>query len=222
MKQTYSILIVDDHALIVDGYKNALEFGFPSDTNIELNVDFATSFEVAVEKIESNSSYDLIILDLSLPKCSITNMNTGEDFGARVRLTCPKTRLLIITSYEDSLRISIAIKLLDPEGFLTKGEISSTHLIMAVDEILKGNLYYSDKVIKVLKNRSNENFKVDTIDIQILSEMTNGTKNIDLSKHIPMSKSGIEKRKRLLKKHFKIDNGTNRELIMVAKEKGYI
>ena len=222
MKRTHSILIVDDHLLIVDGYKNALEFGFPSDTTVKLNIDFATSFKIAVEKIKSGTPFDLIILDLSLPKCSITNMNSGEDIGTYIKSIYPKTKLLIITSYEDSLRISNTIEMLDPEGFLTKGEISSSHLIMAVDEILKGNIYYSNKVTKVIKNRSNQNFKVDTIDIQILSEMTNGTKSIDLSNHIPLSKSGIEKRKRLLKKHFKLDKGTNRELIIAAKQKGYI
>ena len=225
MTNKHSILIVDDHLMIIDGYKTALKFGFSNFSDAKLNVDYATNFKDAIEKIKQTNKdtfYDLVVLDLSIPKCSISNMNTGEDLGKWIRLTSPKTKLLVLTAYDDAFRINSVLNSLKPEGFLLKGEISSLDFITAVIKLLQNKVYYGNKITKLLNNKSNQSYKIDKVDIQILNEMSNGTKNIDLPKYIPMSKSGIEKRKRQLKRYFKVKDDCNRELILIAKEKGYI
>ena len=57
---SYRILIVDDEKLIVKGIKFSLE-------QDNINVDTAFDGEEAIEKIKKNN-YDLLILDLMLPK----------------------------------------------------------------------------------------------------------------------------------------------------------
>ena len=52
--------------------------------------------------------------------------------------------------------------------------------------------------------------------------MSIGTKMKDLPKIIPMSMAGLEKRKKHLKEIFEILNNDDRELILKAKEKGFI
>ena len=225
MKKKYSILIVDDHLMIVEGYKTALKFGFSNFSNATLVIDFAVNFNDAIEKInytKTKASYDLIILDLSLPECDKHKMNCGEDLGKWIQSNTPETKLLVITSYNDTIRINNVLSQLNPEGFLLKSEISSMDLVTAVHRVLEGKLHYSTKVTEILKSKNTSNFHLDNISVQILKEISNGTKAKDLPKYVPLSKSGIEKRKRLLKTLFKTQTESDRELIIAARERGYI
>ena len=70
--------------------------------------------------------------------------------------------------------------------------------------------------------KNTSNFHLDNINIQILNEISNGTRAKDLPKYIPLSKSGIEKRVRFMKQYFNIVDNENRTLILTAKKMGYI
>lgn len=225
MKKEHSILMVDDHLMIIEGYKTALKFGFSNFSDAQLKIDYAVTFKDAIEKIEysnKSTSYDLIVLDLSLPICDVHKMNTGEDLGNWIRSVSPFTKLLVITSYDDVIRINNVLNRLNPEGFLLKVEVSAIDLVTAVHRVLENKFHYGKKVNEILKNRHASTFHLDNINIQILKEISNGTKAKDLTKYIPLSKSGIEKRKRYLKEVFNTKTETDRELIMAAREKGYI
>ena len=225
MKSKHSVLIVDDHLLIIEGYKLALQSCFSNFSATLLQIDYAVNFKTAVEKIkysQKEGAYDLIILDLSMPPSKVHKMNTGEDLGAWVRKLVPTTKLLVITSYDDIIRINNVLNQLAPEGFLLKSEIDAMSLTTAVYRVLENKLYFGKKVSEVLKKRHLSNFHLDTISIQILKEISNGTKSKDLPNYVPMSKSGIEKRLRLLKQQFNVLDNSNRELVLSAREKGYI
>lgn len=68
----------------------------------------------------------------------------------------------------------------------------------------------------------NNTYALDDNDLLLLYEMSNGAKLKDLLKIIPLSKSGIEKKKALLKEKFNITNNSDRDLIIITKQKGYI
>ncbi len=64
---------------------------------------------------------------------------------------------------------------------------------------------------------------IDSIDRKILYELSIGARMKDMPNYVPLSAASIEKRKRHLKKIFNVkDKGGDRELILVAKEKGLI
>ncbi|QNK77145.1 response regulator transcription factor [Winogradskyella sp. PAMC22761] len=225
MKKEHHILIVDDHLLIIEGYKQVLKTYFSNFSDTLLQVDYAVSFNAAVEKVkysQKEGSYDLIILDLSMAPSQLHKMNTGEDLGVWVRRLMPKTKLLVITSYDDTIRINNVLNQLNPEGFLLKSEIDAMSLTTAVHGVLENKLIFGKRVGEVLKNRQLSNYHLDTIDLQILKEISNGTKAKDLPNYVPMSKSGIEKRIRMLKQQFNVLEHSNRELVLSAREKGYI
>jgi len=52
--------------------------------------------------------------------------------------------------------------------------------------------------------------------------MSRATKIGNISNYVPLSKAGIEKRIRRLKKLFNVIDNTNRALLVAAREKGYI
>lgn len=225
MKKNFSLLIVDDHPVIIEGYKSVLKNGFSNFSEAKLNFDYAIDFNGAIEKINSsirNERFDLVVLDLSLPICKKHKMNSGEDLGKWIRSVSPSTKLLVITFFDDTIRINHVMNVLNPEGFLLKSEMSTLDLVTAVHRLLEDKLHYGKKVAQLLKSKNRSNFHLDNISIQILKEISNGTKAKDLPLYVPLSKSGIEKRKRQLKELFETKTESDRELIMAARERGYI
>lgn len=217
--------MIDDHLLIIEGYKNALRFGFTNDSVDDLEIDFATNFMDAISKIKTshkNRPFNVIILDLSIPKCDTSKMGSGEDLGLWIRQNSPQSKLLVITGYGDNLRVNGVLKLLKPMGFLLKNEISTIDIVNAVKNIINNQPYYSESVTKVLKSMRDNGIYLDYYNVKILQELANGTKTVELPNYVPFSISGINKRKNAMKRMFNIENENDRALIVAAKNMGYI
>ena len=68
MNKDIKVLIVDDHPMIIEGYKNAL-LGINSD-EMTLRIDTADSCDGAYAKIKNSSTgtpYDVVFLDIEKP-----------------------------------------------------------------------------------------------------------------------------------------------------------
>ena len=113
------ILIIDDHALIVEGYKNVLLLD-----NERYEIDTAFSCEEGFSKLEIARShgfyYDIICLDMNLPAYDEMSILSGEDLGLLARKWFPKTKLVVLTMYNDNYRLYNIMKSLEPESFLLK------------------------------------------------------------------------------------------------------
>ncbi|WP_299364823.1 response regulator [Winogradskyella sp.] len=219
LKSKTKVLIVDDHPIIADGYKNALSYGIEE----EIVFDLALNCQEAVLKISTaQEQFDIIFLDINLPSYKKMRLYSGEDLGIWIREHYPEIKLLVLTCHNDELRLNEICESLSPEGFLIKSEATSVDVVSAFKDIKNGKIALGPRVSQVLLHRSEKKIHLDDIDIKILKELSNGTKTIDLPKYVPLSKSGIEKRKRQLKQYFNKISDTDRELILSARKRGYL
>lgn len=217
------ILIVDDHLLIIDGYRNALKFGFSHINHISFEIDFAVDCDSAIKKIETskkNKPFDIIILDLSLPKSKSSKINSGEDLGLWIKSELPEVKLIVITGFDSNIKVNYVLKQINPIGFLLKKEMSSMDLVSAIGEVLENRPFFSPTVTKNLRQLNSSTLHIDDISTEILVEISNGTRTKDMHKYIHLSMSSIEKKKKSLKKLFKVE--TDRDLILKAKAKGFL
>jgi len=134
----------------------------------------------------------------------------------------PQTKIMVITNLVNNLRLVNILKAIEPDGFLIKNDITFDDLITAIKQILNKETYYSQKVINLLRKKIHCDLTLDQYDIRLLYELSNGARMKDLIQILPFSKAGIEKRKRLLKINFDVGNDGDRELILKAKENGFI
>ena len=223
--QIISVLIIEDHPLICDAYTNALKLISDNDSGIRFNIDNASCCSSGIQKLEElqrKNGIDLIFLDIKLEPTSDGKYLSGEDLGVKIRKILPDTKIIVSTTYNDNYRIYNIFKNIDPDGFLIKDEISSDDLILAIQQVLKSPPYYSKSVLFLLRKNLSFEYYLDKIDRQLLYELSFGTKLKNLTNILPLSIAGIEKRRRRLKEIFGTYSTSDRELIQVAKSKGFL
>lgn len=225
MKKKYSILIIDDHPLIVEAYRNALKVIESGSDQYSFGVDSSSNCADAISKIEFASvgmGYDLIILDIKLPPSEDLKILSGEDLGLKINDMLPDCKIIVSTTFNDNFRANNILMNLNPDGYLVKNDINPQDLIYAIKSVIADVPYYSKTIMRLLKTRVSNVITLDKIDRQLLYSLSLGTKMKDMPCEIPLSMAAIEKRKRVLKDIFEVETKADKDLISAAKEKGFI
>lgn len=225
MKKQHKVLIIDDHPLICDAYTSALQQVMKENEDISIKIEAAGSCDAAREKIKnswSEGGWDLVFLDIRLPASKDRRILSGEDLGEMIRKNHPTAKIIVATTFNDNFRIQNIFKSLNPEGFLIKNDLDPKELVNAVVTIMQGGVHYSHTVSNLLRKQLFTDINIDKIDRQMLYELSLGTKMKDLPKIVPLSIAGIEKRKRILKQIFDVEDQGDKALILKARELGFI
>ncbi len=225
MKEKNKVLIIDDHPLICDAYRSALQQVMREHKNINLKIESAESCDSAREKITNTwteEGWDLVFLDIRLPASKDRRVLSGEDLGELIRENHPLAKIIVATTFNDNYRIQNIFNNLNPEGFLIKNDLDPKELVNAIVKIMQGGVHYSQTVSNLMRKKMHTSINIDKIDRQILYELSLGTKMKDLPNIVPLSIAGIEKRKRILKEIFDVEDQGDKALILKARELGFI
>lgn len=221
MAQKVRLLMVDDHPLIVHGYKIVL-------ANFEgacLELDAAYSLDDALFLISRprQSPYDVILLDISMPPSSCdTSLISGEDLGRKIKELHSGVKIIVISMLGNNFRMNSILKCLNPEGFLIKSDLTAEILLEALAVVLRGNVYYSKAVSNLIRRKITQDVYIDDMDRKILYFLAYGERMKNLPKFIPLSLPTIERRKKKLKIYFNMEDESDGKLLRMAKELGFI
>lgn len=191
----------------------------------EIIVDTANTYEGGKKLIEDSVNsfkYDILLLDVQLFAPNEEQPHSGEDLGILARKLVPESKIAFMSSFSDNFRINSILKSVDPDGYLVKTDIDPKTLEDAVKTIVLNPPYYSSKALTAIRKKMANDIDLDEKDKQILYHLSMGTKNKDLEKHIRLSPSSIENRKRHLKTLFGTENENDMALIIAAKNRGFI
>ncbi|WP_075340647.1 response regulator [Tenacibaculum agarivorans] len=223
---TYTVLLIDDHPLIAEAYKSAFTYLESHDQNVAFQIQTATDCDSACaildKYVQSNTTLNIVFLDMRLPPSSDGTLLSGEDLGIRINEILPDTKVIVSTTFNDNYRVHSILKNINPDGFLVKNDLTPPELVQAIQVVLSDPPYYSKTVLKIMRNEVSNDYFIDDVDRKIMYQISIGTMTKDLPDIIHLSLAAIEKRKRQLKKILAIESSDDRELIFVAKEKGFI
>ncbi len=214
-----SVLILDDHPLILEAYTMA--FRCLANEELTYTIEMKSSIEATMDMITSGKKFDLFLLDIRLPKSEKYQMTSGEDVAVYVREHLD-AKIIITTTITSNYRLFNILKGIDPDGFMIKSDVNSEVLQECIQQVMQNPPYYSPTVLQLIRKQLAHDFLLDKIDRQILFELAEGTKMRDLPKVVPMSIGGIERRKRQLREIFNISKGGDKALVAMAKDKGFL
>jgi DNA-binding NarL/FixJ family response regulator len=218
-----TILIVDDHPINVDGYQALL-------ANIESNkkAEYLLAFDCkqAYNTINNyrleDKTIDFAFIDISLPAYEEKKIFSGSDIALLIRELFPLCKIVIISMHNEPLWVNQIYKGINPEGFLAKSDLNYKYFPEMFQSIEKNEVYFSQSIKWAQKIMIQKNVNWDDYDSKILQFIAQGIKTINLPNFIPLSLSAIEKRKSNIKKQLILDNGSDKDLIDVAKNLGFI
>lgn len=218
-KNDINILLVDDHHMILEGYKNVLSKKNFSES--KLKIDTADNCDLAWDKI-NNENFQIIFLDINFPVQENSKILSGEDLGVKIKKEFPHIKIVILTVLENSFRLYNILSSINPDGFLLKGETTAQELQRCLEKVLDSPPYYGPKISKILRSEVTNKSFVDETDRIMLYQLSLGTKTKDLTKFMHLSLRAIEDRKKRLKEIFGVSGEGNKALLEKARESGYI
>ena len=208
-----NILFLDDHQIILSGFENI----FKTDERYKVFVAQNTS-EARVYL--TNQQINLLVSDISLKGESID----GLDFCDEIKLKYPSLKILIYTqlTFYDILQ---QIKESGFDGVVFKDD-KNEELLNAIEEILKGNKYYSPLVKEILlenylgttKNSKYTEIVLTDREELILQKVVEGKKDKEIASELLVSVRTIESNVSNLILKFKVRNRV--ELVTSALKKG--
>lgn len=223
MSKKINILIVDDHPFIIEAYKNAIR-GYNSknlyDFEITQAKDCKTGYEAIVD--HQGDPFGIAFFDLSMPVYEEKGIYSGEDLASLIKTEMPDCKIILLTMHTELLKINTLIKNINPNGLVIKNDLTFDELLIAFDKILKDENYYSQTVVKLVSQITQDTVEIDSFDKQILFHLSKGTKTKDIPQYVPLSLSAVEKRKLNLKETLSIKGGSDIDLIRKAKDKGLL
>lgn len=140
---TFRILLVDDHQMLIDGLARILE----GEANIG-EVLKVNSGADALRVLQSQT-IDLLVSDMEMP-----NMN-GLELVTKAKEMRPSLKVLIISMYGDKQLIQKMMKL-GADGYVLKSS-SEEEIILAVAQILMGRKYFSSDISQTLISENQAN-----------------------------------------------------------------
>ncbi|AOW08466.1 response regulator [Flavobacterium gilvum] len=217
-----NILIVDDHPFIIDGYKNAITRYKPEvyDYSFTQGKDCESGYNIISNP--ETKPFDIAFLDISMPPFEEKGIVSGEDLAKLLMDLMPNCKIILLTMYTELLKIKSIIETINPAGLVIKNDLTFDELLFGFDIILRDEIYYSHSVIKMDKQINSDCEEIDQFDKLILFHISKGTKIKDIPQYVPISLDAIESRKVNLKELFKIEEGSDIDLIREAKLKGII
>lgn len=165
------LILVDDHPIVRDGIFAALI----NVNNIEIVGEASNSDELFRLLDENKVKADVVLLDLSMPKMS------GTEITKILKEKHPNLKVLIFSSYtdEDSIFSSIQAGAL---GYLPKDAMRD-ELVLAIEQVYQGQEYLSKSIPNTILmkfiNKSRDGSHNDDNKLSILTK-----RELEILKHI--------------------------------------
>ncbi|MHB1692387.1 MAG: response regulator [bacterium] len=148
MSYNYSVVIIDDHQILVSGLHLLIE------TQNDLHVVGEASNEASAIKIIKEKKPDVILLDISLSDIS------GLDLIPKLKDISPESKILILTMHDSQCYLQIGFDN-GATGFLVKKAVDED-LIYAIKTVARGEVYIHPSMLNKFIRRHENKINYDS------------------------------------------------------------
>ena len=206
------ILLADDHALIIEGFKRILE------NRYEL-VGTAADGRALIESAKALQP-DIIILDVSMP------LLNGIDAAAHLKKMCPVAKLIFVTMHADTEYVRSAFEAGASAYVLKRSAVDE--LEQAIRAVLAGHSYITPLITKDLLSvflaapsaKAGGTGGLTLRQKEVLQLLTEGRTAKDIANVLKISPRTVEFHKGQILEHLQLENTT--DLIKYAVTHGLV
>lgn len=183
----YSILLVDDHRILLDGMKNLLQEPYAVKAT-------ASSGQEAIELIK-NHDFDILITDYEMPDIN------GLDLVKAMSAAQPEAKILVLSMHDDPSVVRELFRA-GASGYILKKDTYHS-ITNALQKITEGKRFISDAIAEILINETTEdhNGPLTPREIEILKLVAREMSSRQIAEILFISERTVEThRKNILKK----------------------
>jgi two-component system, NarL family, invasion response regulator UvrY len=205
-----SVLLVDDHAVVREGYRRLLE----RDDSLVVVGEAATASHAM--RCDGELKPDVVVLDIALPGVS------GIEILRRIIARRPDACVLMFSMYQDGIYASRAISA-GARGYLSKASAPDL-LVEAVRCVAGGQRYLSPDVEQAMTRQSaTENHLADSLstrELEVLRMLTQGYGVEEIGARLGLSPKTAANHQSSIKQKLGADSAL--QLILIAQQFGLI
>ncbi len=200
------IAVVDDHDLIREGLNAVLV------KNGATNVEKYGSATELVSALDSGKAFDFYIIDLELPDLD------GFVLIEMIRARNPVAHIIVSTVHDEiwTLRKLLAR---DVNAIIYKS-VDGDEILIAINEILKGNNYYCQAVRETLQSAGDNSIHPSSRELEVLCQIAKGKTSREIAAAMFVTENTVEAHRKAL--FTKLGAVNVADLIVKAIERGYI
>jgi DNA-binding NarL/FixJ family response regulator len=209
-RRRISVLLVDDHAVVREGYRRLLE----RDDSLAVVGEAATAADAI--RCDGELRPDVLVLDIALPGVS------GIEILRRIIARRPDACVLMFSMYQDGIYASRAINA-GARGYLSKASAPDL-LVEAVRCVAGGQRYLSPDVEQSMTKRSpTENQLADSLstrELEVLRMLAQGYGVEEIGQRLGLSPKTAANHQSSIKQ--KLGANSALQLILIAQKFGLI
>ena len=195
MMKKITVLLVEDHKIVMEGLRALLEM--ESDIKI---IGEAQTGRQAVQ-LTRKLRPGVVLMDIGMPQLN------GLEATRRILKAVPATRVLILSAHGDDEYLRQAVKL-GAAGYLIK-QTSADALSRAIREVHQGNTFYSPSIAKRLHDlhleasegselRKKKRAVLSSREVEVLQLVAEGKANKQVARDLGISIKTVEKHRQHL------------------------
>jgi two-component system invasion response regulator UvrY len=205
-----TVLLVDDHAVVREGYRRLLE----RDDSLVVVGEAAAAAEAI--RCDGELKPDVIVLDIALPGIS------GIEVLRRIIARRPDARVLMFSMYQDGIYASRAISA-GARGYLSKASAPDL-LVEAVRRVAEGRRYVSPDVQHAMTLQSSTASQragaLSTRELEVLRMLTQGYGVEQIGERLGLSPKTAANHQSSIKQKLGAESAL--QLILIAQQLGLI
>lgn len=203
------VLLVDDHAVVREGYRLLLERA----GDIHVVGEASNAADAVAMYVELQPQ--VVVLDIALPDVS------GIEALRKLRAHDPAARVLMFSMYEDAIFAERALKA-GAQGYVTKASAPAT-LVEAVRTVAGGKHYLTASIAQdlALKGLAAEASRADDLsarEFEVLRLLVQGVSVRDIATHLGLTTKTVANHQSMIRQ--KLGVGTAVQLLHAAARLG--